>query len=226
MEKIAQIAGIILFFTLAAFVITYPYELAYTGTEDIKPIDESYEYTSIEQVLDRPEFKNKVLYIRIGEPLEDEIINPKKYEPANSNQVIVKEDGEKAIVHSRRLPYEYQLQTLKETRNRYKDKGFEMVFLSDSDSDVMPKSPKKKKEDLRKWKSIIKKYKIAGHHFIMSPEFYSDMVVQLKEIKKNGPLFPHNVIIGRHGILINNNALSPSYEKERLYKELDSIILQ
>ncbi len=99
MKTILKIVAIIAFFTATAYALTYPYELAYKGTEDIILIEESYEYTSLEQAINRPKFNGKVLFIRIGYVFESERVIP-NYTGKNENKIIIGDDGKKHIIHS------------------------------------------------------------------------------------------------------------------------------
>lgn len=242
-KKIIQIIGIILFFCVVAYALTYPYELSYSGNEDIKLIEESYEFTSLEQVIDRPEFKGKVLYVRVWEPLEHEFYNYqlKKVKGGQKDYLlkVIEADALKPYVLTSKkisgggflsgkraldkdvISFEGQLKRLSEMEENYKNENIVFVFLTRPDSDF-----KKKEDDLRKWKAVIKKFKIKGFHFVMCSELEGELVTKIKEIKENRFVFPHNFIIDKQGNIVNNNAASPSFEKEKLYAELDSILKQ
>jgi hypothetical protein len=218
MKITLKIIGIVAFFSLVAYTLTYPYELTYKGTEDIILIEESYKYTSLEQVINRPEFKDKVLFIHIGEPLETELLIP-NYTGNNANKVTTV-NNEKRIIYSKSKPYGYQLKKLSELNNRYKDKDFKLIFLSNSDSHT-----EKKYDDIRKWKTIIKKYEIEGTHLIMNEELHTKMRAKAKNITGKR-FFPLNIIVNKKGEIINNNGTSPTFFQEKLFVELDSILKQ
>jgi len=219
MKRTIQIISIILFFSVMGYALTYPYELSYHGDDEIIIIEESYEFKSLEEVINRPEFKNKVLYIRLGTPLESEILIPDYYGDAE-NKVSIGRDGNKRIIHSKSKPNEYQLRTLAEMKSHYKNAELEMLFLSFSDS-----KSNQKNDEFRKWKAIVKKNKIKGYHLIMSTKFYKEMRDRPKP-KKRKTIFPYNLIVNKQGVVVNSNAPSPSFDKERLYAELDSILKQ
>ncbi len=220
MKKIFQILGIIIFFSLIGFALTYPYELAYKGTEDIKLIEESYEYTSLEQVTNRPEFKGKVLFIRVGGRFESERVIP-DYVGKEENKIIIGNDGEKYIIHSKSSPNNYQLNALSEMRNHYKGKEVEMIYL------IFPYGETNQKEDnLRIWKSLIKKYPTKGYHLIISKKLYRKIRGSRDIVKNGNYFFPYNLITNKYGSIIEYDAPSPIFEKEKLYVELDSILKQ
>jgi hypothetical protein len=75
MKTILQILYIVLFFILIGFALTYPYELSYHGDDEIILLEDSYESSSLEELINRPEFKNNVLYIKIWEPFEQDVLN-------------------------------------------------------------------------------------------------------------------------------------------------------
>ncbi len=218
MKIIFKISGIILFFILVGYILTYPYEMSYKGTDEITLLEDSYESTSLEEIINRSEFIGKTLFIHIREPLEREWLTP-KYIRNDTNKVTTI-NNEKRIIRSKSKPYKYQLKKLSELNNRYKNKDFKLVFLSDSDSDT-----EKKEDDIRKWKAIIKKYEIAGTHLIMSPELHKKMRAKVKSITGKR-FFPHNLIVNKNGEIVNNNAPSPSFFQKKLYAELDSLLKQ
>jgi hypothetical protein len=108
MTTISKIIGIISFFSLLGLGLTYPYELSYKGNEDIKIFDKETNLTSINEVIDRPEFKGKVLYITIWEPFEE---------------------------HYHDQPLALPSKELKAMQARYKGKNLEFVYITRPDSD-------------------------------------------------------------------------------------------
>lgn len=70
-----KIIKLILIFGCLGYIITYPYELWYSGTDEIKLISDSDSITSLSKVINHKEFKNKVLYIKIWEPFDDDSDN-------------------------------------------------------------------------------------------------------------------------------------------------------
>jgi hypothetical protein len=241
MKIVLKIVGIIIFFSISAYTLTYPYELSYKGTKDIKLIEESYEYTSLEQIINRSEFKDKVLYIRVWEPLEREICNYSLKEQKKQRDSIIKlienDTLDKDITTPERIrnnlflsgkmgivkdviSFEEELKYLSEMQEDYQSKNIAFVFLTRPVSEF-----KTKQNDLRKWKAAIKKHKIKGNHFIMSPKLESKLISKIKAIKGNNMVvFPHNFIVDKYKNIVNKNAASPSFEKEILYSELDSIL--
>ena len=218
MKAILKIISIITFFSLVSYTLTYPYELAYSGEEGIVLIEESYESNSLEQLINRPEFKDKVLYITLGNLLESEVIKVKKEDYDNTNKNF-KDNRIKIFKASEFKTKEYRLKKNSELYERYAEKDFILIHLS------IPYYVNQKKDALRNWKTEIKESKIKGTHCIMSPDLLKKMNAKIKNTTTE-PLFPHAFIINKQGEIIYNNAPSPSYEYNKLCAVLDSIINQ
>jgi hypothetical protein len=216
-KNILKIISIVTFFSAMAFALTYPYELSYNGTEDVRLIEESHEYTSLEQVINRPEFKGEVLFIRVGYVFESERIIPNNSKFENTHSF--SEDGTPYIVHSVKDPYVYQINTLCEMNEKYKDK-VKMIYLS-----LPPyyKSSQSNQDGLRKWKAFIKRYPVKGYHLRMSNELRKKLR-DLKVSNNDKYIFPYNLIIDKKGKIIDTIAPSPIFEKQKLYRKLDSIL--
>ncbi|MDO5969287.1 hypothetical protein Q4Q35_05655 [Flavivirga aquimarina] len=218
MNYLLKILGIVLSFTLIGYALTYPYELSYTGEDGVILIEDPKEFTSIEQVIHRPEFKNKVLYVRIGEPLEAEILRP-NYNDNKANKIIVRDNGEKQIIHSKSQPYYFQLQRLSELKEHYSNQEVVLVFIDFPDSDTNTQE-----DDIRKWKAIIKKYKVKGCHVMMNSKAYLKMRHDIEKEKGIPSYLHYNLLVSKNGKIVNDNAPSPSFNKEKLYREIDSLL--
>jgi len=70
MKVVGKIVGVIVLFIGLGYAITYPYELSYSGSDDIILIEDSYSFSTISDIINRKEFKNKVLYIDVSEPFD------------------------------------------------------------------------------------------------------------------------------------------------------------
>jgi hypothetical protein len=213
MKITLKIIGIVAFFSLVAYILTYPYELAHKGTEDIILIEESYEYTSLEQVINRPEFKDKVLYIKVWEPFSGEYLPYTKKELDTStvyfnwnNKDSNKVNGKLDFTLPKKgkivkyFDFEHQYKLFSELTNKYKNKDIAFISLANPDSDLETKS-----DDLRKWKMAIKKHQIKGYHFIMNPKLCQKIRTQISEITNNRFL-PFHIIVDKEGQIVNFNA--------------------
>lgn len=229
MKIILKILGIVAFFSLVGYVLTYPYELSYKGSDEIKLIEESYEYTSLEQVINRPEFKDKVLYIKVWEPFRQEYLPYTKKELTAFKTKIDSLKGfsskeNKAKIKSLRnreikdvISFSHQYKLFSELTNKYKNKDIAFISLANPDSDMETKN-----DDFRKWKMAIKKYQIKGNHFIMNPELCKKIRAQISEITNNRFL-PFHIIVDKEGQIVNFNA--PMVQnKEMLYMELEKYL--
>lgn len=183
-------------------------------------IEDYSDYTILEQVIHRPEFRNKILYVRIGEPLESERLIP-NYKGGKANKITIRDNEKKQIIHSKNQPYYFQVQQLFKFKEHYENKDVALVFidLPDSDTDTQ-------EDDLRKWKAIIKKYKVRGYHVMMNTKAYLKMRNDIEIETGISPYYHYNLIVNKKGEIVNNNAPSPRFEKEKLYAELDSLLTQ
>lgn len=189
MKPIFKILGIVLFFLAIGYGLTYPYELAYSGSEDIKIIADSYEFSSLKEIIEREEFKNKVLYIDLSEPFD-------------------KSDDKEMD-----LKYQYMPELIK----KYGNKAIAFIYLTRPDSDSG-----QKQDDLRKWIYGIKKYKLKGHHAVMSPAFFNKIIDDFPEIRNNHFL-PHYLIVDKNGVVVNRNAPAP-YETEKVIQGINKLL--
>ena len=189
MKTILQIIGIATLFSIVGFGITYPYELSYSGTDSIKLIKNSYEFNSLSEIIERDEFKNKVLYIDLSEPFDISFKNEMELKYSHFPKLI----------------------------DTYQNKDIEFIYLTRPDSESGLKQ-----DNIRKWIFGIKKYKLRGHHAVMSPVFYKGICNDIPEIEKAHYL-PHYLIVDKNEIIVNLNAPAP-YEFEKLYPELNQLL--
>lgn len=180
MKTLLRISGISLVVFIFGYLLTYPYELHFSGTDEVKLISDSDSITSLTQVINHKEFKNKVLYIKIWEPYDDDT------------------------------------KGLSELIKKYKDKDIEFLYLSRPDSDSSHKI-----DELRKWKMALKRLKLKGNHILMWPTFYKRLWDDNPQMDKN--FLPHFLIVNKKGKIVNFNAPSP--DKERLFFELDQLLI-
>lgn len=220
MKYLIKSLAIVLFFTLAGYALTYPYNLSYEGEKDIFLIETSKEACSIKDILNRPEFKNKVLFVRVGVPLESEILIP-KFDDAQTNKIIIHKNGKKQIIHSKNQPYYFQLQRLSELKEHYNNKEVALVFIDfpNVDSNLQ-------EDNLRKWKATIKKYKIKGYHILINLKVYTKVMRALEKEKGISGNVHCNFLVNKKGEIINGNAPSPTFNLEKLYTKIDSLLAQ
>ena len=83
-KTILQILGIASFFIALGYVLTYPYELSYKGDHKVLLIEESYEFSSLDEIINRAEFENKTLYITNWEPFDSRFFPTPKRNWMNS----------------------------------------------------------------------------------------------------------------------------------------------
>ncbi len=108
-------------------------------------------------------------------------------------------------------------------KTHYNNEEIEIVYL------ILPPygETSKKTDNFINWKSFIKKYPVKGNHMIISPQLYKKLRdSRHKGVVRDTHLFPYNLIVNKQGNIVNNNAHSPIFEKEKLYTELDSTLKQ
>lgn len=229
MKVILKIASISLFFFIIGYILTYPYELLYGGDDNIKLIEESYECKSLEELLDRKEFRGKVLYVKIWEPFEHEV---KSYTEEEFVQYRKKLDSLKSdpdspeykktslilngrIVKSYKI--ENQVDNLLKVSSRYIGKDVEFIYVTYPDSDT-----KKKRDDMRKWKTAMKKFKIKGYHLIMNHKLFTQIRDQYRERNEHRYL-PYQILCNKRGEIVNLEAAWPQNQK-LLISQIDKLL--
>jgi hypothetical protein len=229
MKTTSRILGIVAFFFLLGYILTYPHELSYHGNNEIILLEDTYQDTSIQELITREEFKNKVLYIKIWEPFELEVI---PYTENELEKLRVERDSLMKVNDSAELDrldlilkgviiqatdIEDHLKYLFEVMKDYKKRDVEFIHIANPDSDT-----KTKTDDLRKWKAAIKKYKIPGYHLIMNPELSEKVRDKIQKITKYRYL-PHYMLVDKHGRIEPKEAPWPD-NKSLLYPQLDSLL--
>lgn len=63
MKKILKIILVILFIGVSIYGIKFLYDLSFSGTQEIKIIENYNDISSINELINQPEFKHKILYI-------------------------------------------------------------------------------------------------------------------------------------------------------------------
>lgn len=204
-KNIFQILGIVLFFFLIGYVLTYPYELSYQGNESVTLFEESYQKTSLEEILGIKELKGKILYVRIWEPFDTEVRPYTELERDSFRrqlQVLKNDSTSKeyrtlsAKLESNRLKrifIEEQHKAIESIRNKFKDKDVAFVFIADPDNDFTGS-----KDDFRKWKTAVKKHKIPGYHLIMNRNLAKHTRQYFQEIPKTRFL-PKYFLVDKEG---------------------------
>jgi hypothetical protein len=214
-KKILQILGIILFFFLIGYILTYPYELSYHGSDTVVLLEDSYEVISLEELVNRKEFKGKVLYIRIWEPFDTEYkpYTDKELETFRNQLDSLKENTDSneykrfaMKIEGRilqKISIEEQLDALETIFCKYKNSDVAFVFITDPDNDFQSR-----KDDLRKWKLAVKKYETAGYHLIMNPKLAIQTRQHFKKTTNSGAL-PRYLLADKQGNILNNQAPYP-----------------
>ena len=251
MKTTSRILGIVVFFFLLGYILTYPYELSYHGNNEIILLEDTYQDTSIQELITREEFKNKVLYIKIWEPFELEVI---PYTENELEKLRVERDSlmkvnNVAIVEAAPIVMVERDSIMKVNDSTELDrldlilKGViiqatdiedHLKYLFEVMKDYKNRDvefihianpdsdTKTKTDDLRKWKAAIKKYKIPGYHLIMNPELSEKVRVKIQKITKYRYL-PHYMLVDKHGRIEPKGAPWPD-NKSLLYPQLDSLL--
>lgn len=215
LRNIIQLLGIALFFILIGYVLTYPYELKYRGSDKVIIFEDSYDATSLDELTNRKEFNGKVLYIKIYEPFDTEIkpYSVKELEAFKNQLDALKETPEseeyKLLAMKmegqfvKTVSLEEQINALAILSEKYKNTNLALVCIADSDNDSQSKS-----DDLRKWKMALKKHKISGYHLIMNRKLVDKVRQKLIETTNNAYL-PFYLIADKQGTIINYQAPYP-----------------
>lgn len=228
-KNIVQILGIILFFFLIGYLLTYPYELSYHGSKTVILLEDSYEKTSLEELINRKEFKGKVLYIRIWEPFDNEVkpytlseldtfqsrLDSLKDDTTSDEYKLLSMKVEGHILQS--ISIEEQLDALETISRKYKNSDVTFIYITDPDNDSQSR-----KDDLRKWKMAVKKYATPGYHMIMNPKLVKLVKQHLKETTNNGYL-PFYLLANKQGNIIKYQAPWPQ-DTALLYPQLNHLL--
>ncbi len=229
-KNILQISGIILFFFLIGYALTFPYELSYQGNDKIVLLEDSYEKTSLEELINRKEFKGKALYIKIWEPFDTEVkpytdkelkmfksqLDSLKDNPDSDDYKRLSMKLKGRMVQA--VSTEEQFNALKIVSNKYKKSDVGFIYITDPDND----SPDKK-DDLRKWKMAVKEYKMAGYHLFMNPKLVEQVRQTVNEITNNR-FFPFYLLADKQGNIVNYKAPWPQ-DTTLLYSQIDSLLV-
>lgn len=237
-KNIIQILAITLFFFIIGFVLTYPYELSYSGNENVVVMEDSYEETSLEGLTDREEFKGKVLYIRIWEPFDSEtrrfsvIESPTEEEldmlrsqvdslnkslQSYQYSIILSSEMNYAGI-ARAVPVREQIDALEYDYMKYNSR--EVAFISVADPDNESGS---RKDDIRKWKRALKEYDIPGYHMIMNPELIELISSKYRDEVSGFSFLPYYFIADKEGNIVNYQAPWPQ-DTLSLFSEIDNLL--
>jgi len=213
-KTILQILGIVLFFVLIGIALTYPYDSFYHGSETVVLLEDSYEKPSLEALIGRQEFKGKVLYIRIWEPFDNEYkpYTKKELETFKNRMDSLRIDTDSDEIKrlsmkiedgSQSISIEEQLDALKTVSEKYIDHDVAFVNIADPDNDFP-----NRKDDIRKWKRAVKKYKTPGYHMVINPKLRRPLKTLFGEITGNS-YFPFYLLVDRRGNIVNYQAPFP-----------------
>jgi hypothetical protein len=228
-KNIFQIAGIILFFFLTGFVLTYPYELSYHGNDEIILLEDSYEKTSLEELINRNEFKGKVLYIRIWEPFDTEIkaYSEKELATFQSQLDTLKDniDSDEYKLLSMKLKgqivqgvsIEDQLNAIEMLLPKYKNDDVAFVYITYPDNNYQ-----NRKDDFRKWKTAVKRYKTPGYHLVMNPELGKQVRRYFTETATKRYL-PYYLLVNKQGKIVDYQAPWPQ-DTALLYPMINQLL--
>ncbi|MDN5204624.1 hypothetical protein QQ008_24745 [Fulvivirgaceae bacterium BMA10] len=144
MKITLKILGIAAFFIAIGYVLTYPFELSYSGTNTVKILVESEHFSDLDDLIKRKEFNGKVLYISIAEPFEsyfDDGLGPLK-ELMNHYR-----HEEIVFVHLSRADSDYgrknnEIRKWKVGIEAYKLKGYHALMLPDLQKKILKNSLK------------------------------------------------------------------------------------
>lgn len=214
-KTIVQIFGIILFFFLIGYILTYPYELSYQGSDTVVLLEDSYEKTSLNELISRDEFKGKVLYIRIWEPFDTEIkpYSDKELETFRNQLDSLKDntDSDEYKLLSMKLEgrifqsvsIEYQLSAIEMLAQKYKNEDIAFVYIANPDN-----NSQSRKDDFREWKMAVKRYKTPGYHMVLNPKLGKQVRMHFKETMKNAYL-PFYLLADKQGNITDYQAPWP-----------------
>jgi hypothetical protein len=224
MKIIVQTLIIILLFLISAYVITYPYELSYTGDDEIVLYEESYDCDSIEEIFNRAELKGKKLYVRVYEPFEGDVAPYTQKEVVQAKAIIDSiKDKENysnsynfySMVANRHIlksfnTYEWESKFYELSKLHHND-SVKFIFLAHSDVDSH-----KKEDCIRKWKQYLKSKRPHGSHYIMNPEL-SKRIRKRIEKETSNKWFPAYMLVNSKGEIVHWRAPWPTLDKNLLF---------
>ncbi|RMG18701.1 MAG: hypothetical protein D6730_22510, partial [Bacteroidetes bacterium] len=114
--------GLLILLGLLIYGIKFTFDLSFSGTEDIKIVKDYDSLLSIEELIDQPAFKNKVLYIDIWGVYCKPCINQFRLMPAIKKQL--KNEAVEFIYISTPYGYFNDEQLWKAAIKKYKLKGY------------------------------------------------------------------------------------------------------
>lgn len=236
-KDIIKIIVIIIFFYAVGYAITYPYEVSYEGSSDIVLIEDGKNYETLGDVIQHPKLQNSLLYIMIWEPLEDlpiwfekkdydKKIEQLKLKIAHSNTTTHRDSSNleqlikgKITFTKGFVDFEDYLIGLNKLQNNYTNKDVKIVFIDHPDTES-----NRIEDDIRKWKSVIKKHQIKGYHFLASKQLLDNLIQQLK-VEDKKLYFPYRLLTNSSGEVIDYSAPAVFLEQKILYKKIDSLLL-
>jgi hypothetical protein len=228
-KNILQIAGISLFFFLIGFFLTYPYELSYNGNEKVVLLEDSYDDTSLEALINKKEFHGKVLYIRIWEPFDPESRSYTEEERKVFQKQLedLKDDSTSAAYQSllwkvegrtvKSLSVQKQLDAIESVAQKFDNKEVAFVFITDPDSNF-----KSRKDDLRKWKKAVKKFQTPGYHLILNPQMAKYLRQHFNKTRGRGVL-PHYLLADKRRKVIEHQVPWPQ-DTALLYSRINQLL--
>ena len=242
MNNILKIIGIIIFFSVLGYAITYPYKIEYNGDVDIVLIDDVESFKTLENVINYPDLKNSVLYVLVWNPSEDRIsiFSNKKEVLAIQNEKLtkIKEDENYQNYSKERIKKLQELiisnkyhvkqivnidnyiVSLEKLQKKYKNENFKVVFIE------YPGNQSYKNGDLtEKWKFYIKKHKLKGYHFLASEQLIQN-IKNIVNQRDESLLMPFRLLTDNFGIIRNYNTLSGVSNSEQLYQNIDSLLIK
>lgn len=227
-KNILQILGIALFFFLIGYVLTYPYELSYNGSKSVVLLEDSYEKTSLEELVNRKEFEGKVLYVRIWEPFDTEVrpytdieresfqrqLDSLKDDTTSNEYFHLSMKVKGRFLQS--VSIKEQLYALETISCKYKNRNVAFVYITDPNNDFISR-----KDDLRKWKMAVKKYETPGYHLIMNPSLAKQIRQHFKE-RTNCGILPKYILVDKQG---NVNYSTPwPKDTTLLYPQINQLL--
>lgn len=242
MNNILKIIGIIIFFSVLGYAITYPYKIGYNGGVDSILVEDIERFKTLEDVINYPDLKNSVLYVLVWNPSEDRIsiFSNKKEVLAIQNKKLakIKEDENyqnyskeyierlKNIILENKynvkeiIDIDNYISSIKKLQKKYENENFKIVFIE------YPRNESYRKEDfVSKWKYFFEKHELKGYHFFASKQLIQNIKDVVNE-KDESLLMPFRLLIDESGTIRNYNALSGVSNHEQLYQSVDSLLIK
>ncbi|MBS9767945.1 MAG: hypothetical protein KGV44_10465 [Flavobacteriaceae bacterium] len=196
-KDILKIAGIIAFFSLLGYALTYPYEVK-LDNKDMVLIEDMHgkKFNTLEDIINFPELKGKNLCIVTTEHILTQMGNYKKREIYYTNK-------------------------FNELYDKYKNTQF--VYLYYLHKEYYLNLQSTRKQDLiRQWKSILKKHQIKGYHFFVGSDLEKNMMEITKEIHEPH-YYPFSIFVTPSGKIKNTSEVYSS--RANSIQKLDSLFL-